>query len=181
MADYFLAAAGITLRNQIDKRWPKRDHASDGWIADAAHSTTSDHSPCWSCTGDRHGVVRAIDVDADLGAPGAMDTLTGQLRRCARDGEDNGRVAYIIWDGAICSPTSSWRWRPYSGTNPHDKHCHVSFTDRGDLRGGLFPLPVFTAAKRRRLSRLVTRLSGRIDQLQHRRAKARRQRARLPG
>lgn len=182
MTEYWLADAGVTLRNQINRRWPNRDTASDGWIGDASHAAgVSDHNPCWTCKGDRYGVVRAIDVDADLGAAGAMDTLTGQLRRCARDKQDNGRVAYIIWDGAICSPTSGWRWRPYSGTNPHNHHAHVSFTERGDHRGAPFPLPVFTAKKRRRLTRVIGRLSDRIDKARRLRAKARRERARLPG
>lgn len=182
MSDYWLSAAGVALRGQIDKRWPGRDTASDGWIGDASHAATvSDHNPCWSCSGDSYGVVRAIDVDRDLSRkdPGAMDRLASQLRRCAKDRRDKDRVAYIIFDGTIASSTQGWKWRPYSGTNPHDHHMHVSFTPRGDHRGGGFPLPIFAAPKRARLTRLIHRMSDRIDRAKRRRAKARRRRAAL--
>jgi hypothetical protein len=172
MADPWLCDAGTTLRNQINRRWPNRDTASDGWIGDAAHCPgTSDH-----CPDPATGVVRAIDVDRDLarGDRTAMERLVGQLRRYCKDRKDHGRVAYIIFDGAIASRTHGWTWRPYNGANPHDKHCHVSFTEGGDHRGGMFGLPIFTAPHRQRLTKLIDRLNDRIDLLARRRAKARR-------
>ena len=180
MSEYWACKSGVTLLGQVNERWPKRDKASDGWIGDASHqASVSDHNPCWSCTGDRYGVVRARDFDADLGGKGAMDRLAGQLRRYARDRKDDDRLAYIIWDGAIASVTYGWEWRPYSGANDHAHHMHVSFTARGDLRTAKFDLPIFTELERRRLSRLIGRLADRIDTLRRRRARAQRRRKNL--
>ena len=177
---YFLCAAGETLRDQIDHRWPKRDRASDGWIGDASHQAApSDHNPDYSAG----GVVRAVDVDEDLSKVDAeaMRTLADQLIRCAREREDNGRLSYVIYEGKIASGTyasSRWQWRTYTGTNPHDHHMHVSFTEKGDKLGGKFPLPVFTSAakrrKRRTLRRQIENLAARIRALRVEREKKRR-------
>jgi len=182
MPEPWLCEAGDTLRGQVNKRWPARDKASDGWIGDTSHQARpSDHNPCWGCLGDSEAVVRAVDLDRDLDPKDrtAMERLVGQLRRMARDRQDGDRLSYIIFDGAIASDTGGWVWRPYYGTNPHDHHCHVSFKPRGDHRGAPFTLPIFTAAKRRRLRRLEARLTDRIDALRRRRAKARRKRQHL--
>ena len=116
---YFLSASGVTLRNQINRRFPKRDKRSDGWIGDASHqaSTTSDHNPDWSAG----GVVRAIDIDADLlpqaGNHQAAETLAEELRQLARTHERT-RIAYIIFQGRIASERENFAWRRYSGSNP---------------------------------------------------------------
>lgn len=179
---WFLCAAGVKLRAQIDARWPGRDHASDGSVGDASHQAVpSDHNPDWSAG----GVVRAMDVDADLSATDAdaMDRLARQLLACARQGNDNGRLSYVIWDHKIASGTYSsafWTWRPYSGSNPHDHHMHVSFKPKADQRGGDFPLPIFAEAerakrrRRRRLRRVVENLAARIRELRVRREQTRR-------
>lgn len=132
----FLCAAGRTLRDQVNGRWPARDKASDGWLGDAAHAARrSDHNP------DADGVVRALDIDADLGGYGAIGILADQLRACG-----DPRLAYLIHAGRIASASRGWLWRRYSGPNPHDTHLHVSFTERGDSDGGLFLLPIFATA-----------------------------------
>lgn len=40
---------------------------------------------------------------------------------------------YIIWNRRITSAASSppWSWRPYTGTNPHTDHVHISFAATG--------------------------------------------------
>jgi hypothetical protein len=88
-------------------------------------------------------VVRAIDVDRDVhksGKPDLMPDIADQLRRAAKKGEK--RISYIIFEGRIASPRMGWRWRKYSGSNPHNAHCHVSFTKAGDKDGSFFNIPL---------------------------------------
>jgi len=40
--------------------------------------------------------------------------------------KDDPRVKYVIWNRRIWNPAISRSWRPYTGTNPHDHHMHVS-------------------------------------------------------
>jgi len=130
-----LCAAGIQLRNQIDDDYPDRDRKSDGWVADARHLAkgSSDHIP------DARGIVRALDIDADLNAhKEEAYALVEKLRKCAKKGDK--RIKYIIYDGKIMSPILGWKRRKYSGANPHRSHFHISFTSLGDTDGKWFNL-----------------------------------------
>jgi hypothetical protein len=134
-----LCKAGQQLREQFDDTFPDRDRRSDGWIGDLRHSARpSDHNP------DREtGVVRAIDVDRDVyksGKPDLMPDIADQLRLAAKRGEK--RISYIIFAGRIASSRMGWRWRKYSGSNPHNAHCHISFTKQGDQDGSFFNIPL---------------------------------------
>jgi hypothetical protein len=132
-----LCKAGQQLRLQIDDSYSSRDKSSDGWLGDYRHSTrTSDHNP------DKQGIVRAIDIDRDLSGkakPDLMPDLADQIRLCAKSDK---RISYIIFNGKIASSRMGWRWRKYSGINPHTKHCHVSFTKKGDADGSFFNIPM---------------------------------------
>lgn len=113
------------LRDEIKKRWPNRDTRSDGALGDQAHAVRkSDHNP------NEDGVVRARDFDEDgMDAPWVVEhlRLLGALgdRRLYPTG-------YIIYERRITGAGSTqarWNtWRRYTGTNPHDKHFHVSCT-----------------------------------------------------
>ena len=129
-----LCKAGQQLREQIDDDYPDRDRKSDGWIADARHTAkgTSDHIP-------RDGIVRALDVDANLNAhPEETYALVEKIRQCAKRGDK--RIKYIIYDGKIMSPVLGWKRRKYTGPNPHRSHFHISFTTLGDNDGKWFDL-----------------------------------------
>jgi hypothetical protein len=134
-----LCKAAQQLREQFDDTFPDRDRRSDGWIGDLRHSARpSDHNPD-SAT----GVVRAIDVDRDVhksGKPDLMPDIADQLRLAAIAGEK--RISYIIFAGRIASSRMGWRWRKYSGSNPHNAHCHISFTKQGDQDGSFFNIPL---------------------------------------
>ena len=133
-----LCKAGQQLREQFDDCYPDRDRTSDGWIGDTRHSARpSDHNP------DSTGIVRAIDIDRDLSydaKPDYMCDLADQIRLCAKSGDK--RIAYVIFNGKICSARSLWRWVTYKGINPHVKHCHISFTKKGDTDGSFFNIPM---------------------------------------
>lgn len=126
---YRLCTGGIALRDFVNRAYPLRDKASDGWIGDPAHAARpSDHNP------DARGVVHAIDIDADL-KPGSKDHTEAHrlAATIVNDGKNRRRpIAYVIFDGKIASPRAGWKWRTYEGSNPHKHHIHVSFIPTGD-------------------------------------------------
>ena len=134
-----LCKAGQQLREQVDDAWPSRDRASDGVAASPghkAHSPKSDHNP------DEKGIVRAVDIDADLKSDkSAAFDFANQLRLLARTDK---RISYIIFNERIASWVGNYRWRKYKGINPHKKHIHISFTKLGDNDGSMFYLPILT-------------------------------------
>ena len=142
-----LVAGGVTLRNQVNKRWPKRDKRSDGWIGDKAHAgRQSDHNP------DARGLVHALDIDADLDPkePKAAQRLANQLVAYAASGiPGSGRIKYVVFNDQIASGTyanSMWKWRG-SGYGHYD-HIHVSFSTKGEANGQAFSLPILNTPKK---------------------------------
>ena len=121
---YRLCEAGVSLRSAINNKYPNRDKSSDGWIGDAAHATrSSDHNP-WVIK-NAMGIVRAIDVDVD-GVD--MAFIMENLRILGANGDP--RLAgggYLIFNRRITNPDFK-SWRVYTGSNPHTKHGHISFT-----------------------------------------------------
>lgn len=113
------------IKAQVDEMAPGRSRASDGTIGDDAHqSGTSDHNP------DGAAIVRARDITHDPANGADMNRLADDLV-ASRD----PRIKYVIWSRRICSGAagpSPWKWRPYSGSNPHTKHLHLSVV--GDSR-----------------------------------------------
>ena len=137
----WLSKSAETLRAQINAAFPDRDKRSDGWLGDARHAATkSQHNP-----DPATGVVRAIDVDADLhkGTPNLnlAFALADQLRLAGKNDKQK-RLAYVIFYGRICSPKSLWRWVKYKGINPHNHHIHISFTKKGDENTSSFEIPL---------------------------------------
>ncbi len=130
-----LCKAAAQLREQIDDDYPERDRRSDGTVADSRHfasNPSSDHIP-------RDGIVRALDIDANLNAhPEETYALVEKMRKCAKRGDK--RIKYIIYDGKIMSPILNWKRRTYKGANPHRSHFHISFTTLGDKDGSYFNL-----------------------------------------
>ena len=130
-----LSRAAIQLREQIDDAFPDRDRTSDGWIGDTRHGARkSDHNP------DVKGWVRAIDIDRDLSGkakPDLMPDLVDQIRQACKARSEK-RIAYIIFDGKICSPILRWKWRKYTGANTHNHHVHFSFKKEAYNDGAFF-------------------------------------------
>lgn len=174
---WWLSKSGATLRAQFDEKFPKRDTKSDGTVGDTSHqATVSDHNPCWSCSGEAYGVVRAIDLDEGLipGHKHTMQRAMDELLEYARKGLDMGRLSYVIYEGRIASGTYAsayWKWRLYSGANKHTEHAHISFTPRGDFRDAKFDLDIFGPSKaeireeRKRLTKQLDALKERYRAL----------------
>ena len=135
MATWTLVPCLAALRGEFNDIAPRRDTASDGSIADAAHVAggNSDHIPDEESDAlrdhdaDSKNEVHAIDVDSSGPWPqGFSMELAVQhiLRRC-RAGQER-RLKYIIYNRRIWSASSGWVQRAYNGANPHDKHAHFS-------------------------------------------------------
>jgi hypothetical protein len=105
---WHLNPALTRFRAAVDAAWPNRDRASDGTIADAAHSATSDHQP------DPDGSVDAWDMDVD-GVP--VERLKAAFQK-------HEASKYWIHAGQIASRDWGWQRRPYTGANPHGAHVH---------------------------------------------------------
>ena len=146
-----LVKAGVTLRDQVNARWPKRDKRSDGWIGDAAHSgRASDHNPT-----KPGGWVFAIDLDENFGLGkfrngGAAKRLSNELLAYARStlpGHD--RIKYVVYEDRIASATYKSTWWKWRGRGyGHLQHIHISFNEPAVKNGALFPLPCLaTSAK----------------------------------
>ena len=134
----WLSKAGRQLREQIDDWFPDRDRKSDGWIGDTRHQlrgSTSDHNP-----DPISGVVRAIDIDADLSKQKGLSVYLADQLRLA--GKRDLRISYVIHRGWIASVKSMWQFVEYKGINSHDHHIHISFTKLGDDDGSFFNIPM---------------------------------------
>ncbi|RKW71734.1 peptidoglycan DD-metalloendopeptidase family protein [Galactobacter caseinivorans] len=113
MTAWRMAGSLEQLLGQINNHYPTRSTVSDGGKGDDAHAArNSDHNP------DATGVVHARDFTHD---PAVFDAHAFADRLvAARD----PRVSYVISRGRISLDNGSWL--PYMGTNPHNKHVHVS-------------------------------------------------------
>lgn len=112
------------LLAEINASAPGRSKVSDGSIGDADHSSrTSDHNPC-----DCHDCVCARDFTHDPAGGFDSYVFADWLAERTRGPED--RVKYIISRGRIASGQGqdfpAGEWRPYTGSNPHDHHVHIS-------------------------------------------------------
>lgn len=123
MTSWRMADSLEELRRQLNALAPHRSMASDGGIGDAAHATRdSDHNPWWSFLDQAYVTARDFTHDP----AGGLDC--GWLAERLRVHEDQ-RVKYVIFRRRIMAGRlgpSPWAWRPYGGTNPHEKHLHLS-------------------------------------------------------
>jgi hypothetical protein len=110
----------VTIRSQVNAKFPRRRTASDGLIGDASHQNrSSDHNPWYG-----PGIVTAADITHDPAVGLDMDVLTDQLQ-ASRD----SRIKYVIFNRWIMDSRSGrnpWKWVRYKGANPHTVHMHLS-------------------------------------------------------
>jgi hypothetical protein len=150
----------VQLQRDLDRAHPGRKKP-DGIIGDAAHaSRESDHNP------NSAGVVQAIDISE---GGGLADRLLADRLLASHD----KRIKYIISEGRIGSSYKSggaeaWTWRPYTGSNAHMSHVHLSVVDdpalyddespwniTGDLIPTPLPLPPIDSDLRQQMARKI--------------------------
>ena len=104
--------AAIAVLRQATALRPKRKKASDGLLPSAAHmkqSPTSDHNTglAVDLTHDPENGIDCVDIFEKL--------------------KEDKRVKYLIFQGKIWSKEKSKLGnRRYTGSNPHNKHLHIS-------------------------------------------------------
>lgn len=160
-----LAPALEALFSDVNDVWPNRSKASDGTIGDQAHAARkSEHNPNRDPDDDvPDGYVTAADITkAGVDMPRLLKALIGDKR-----------VWYVIHDRKIWSRTYGWKERPYTGSNPHTAHVHVSLVQTraacNDKSSWLIPNP--GPAKEtpyRRVARIAHQRMKRIRNLQKR-------------
>ena len=104
--------AAIAVLRQATALRPKRKKASDGLLPSAAHLTQSPNSD--------HNTGYAVDITHDPAFGIDGHEVFQKLRT-------DKRVKYLIFMGKIWSPEKGTR--DYDGSNPHNKHCHISIKD----------------------------------------------------
>lgn len=112
------------LVREVNDHAPTRSKASDGGRASPEHTKqnpNSDHEP------NSRGVWRAYDFTNDpthgLSSHALALLLVGEF------GQHPAMMsgAYVISNGKIMSYDRRREgWRPYTGSNPHTGHCHLS-------------------------------------------------------
>lgn len=132
MTEFVVVKSLNNLLAEINAIAPDRDKASDGAVGDQAHATgPSSHNP------DETGVpedrdadsineVRGRDFDADLRRPGLTMEMVCQYLVAGCRAARITWIKYIIFNKRIWAASDGFVQRPYSGSNPHDKHMHVS-------------------------------------------------------
>jgi len=149
-----LVAGGVTLRDQLDARFPNRDKSSDGWVGDSAHAARGNlsfHNP------DKNGWVRALDIDENFGAGKFGNgrnarALADQLVAYAASGLPGGdRVLHVVYEDKVASGTYKASWWKFRGKGySHYQHIHISFTDKARKDSQLWPLPILGKTSQQR-------------------------------
>jgi hypothetical protein len=118
-----VAKSLLHLRDQVNAAFPNRSKSDDGTIGDDRHAAThSEHNP------DANGVVRAMDITHDPKNGFDSYKFADELKASG-----DTRIYYVISNRRIWNPTISPNWRPYSGSNAHDRHVHISVVANAGL------------------------------------------------
>jgi hypothetical protein len=104
--------AAIAVLRQATAISPNRAKASDGLLPSAAHLTQSPNSD--------HNTGFAVDLTHDPAHGIHCGNIYEKLK-------EDKRVKYLIFKGRIWSLAKGDK--PYTGSNPHNKHLHISIKD----------------------------------------------------
>lgn len=104
--------AAIAVLRQATALAPKRNKLSDGLLPSKAHIKASPNSD--------HNTGLAVDLTHDPKAGIDCAEIFEKLK-------EDERVDYLIFNKKIWSKAKAKQGnRPYSGSNPHTKHLHIS-------------------------------------------------------
>lgn len=104
--------AALAVLRQATALSPKRKKASDGLLPSAAHIKASPNSD--------HNTGLAVDLTHDPKNGIDCEEIFEKLK-------EDKRVKYLIFKGKIWSREKSKLGnRRYTGSNPHNKHLHIS-------------------------------------------------------
>ena len=121
---WYASPSLVSLRKEVDARWPGRSRASDGVIGDARHAArTNSHNPVGAGNGPQvgtRGAVHAIDITSTgIDVQALLSAVVG-----------DPRVWYVIHDGRIWSRSTGWAATAHQG-DPHTTHVHVNLREDG--------------------------------------------------
>ena len=104
--------AATAVLKQATALFPKRKKLSDGLLPSLTHQQANPNSD--------HNSGLAVDLTHDPANGVDCSVIFEKLK-------EDERVEYLIFNGKIWSKAKSKSGnRPYSGTNPHRKHLHIS-------------------------------------------------------
>lgn len=107
--------AAIAVLRQATAISPSRKKASDGLLPSAAHIHQNPNSD--------HNTGYAVDLTDDPKNGIDCNDIFEKLK-------EDKRVKYLIFKGKIWSKDKARLGnRPYTGSNPHTKHLHISIND----------------------------------------------------
>jgi hypothetical protein len=133
--------AAIAVLRQATALSPRRKKVSDGLLPSAAHLKASPDSD--------HNTGLAVDLTHDPANNIDCAEIYEELKK-------DKRVKYLIFKGQIWIPGRGDK--PYTGSNPHNKHLHISIKDNcGDDTSPWFPWldkPVYKTVDQARLAAL---------------------------
>ena len=131
--------AAIAVLRQATKISPSRMKASDGLLPSKAHQAQNPNSD--------HNTGFAVDLTHDPARNIDCHEIYEELKK-------DKRVKYLIFKGQIWMPGRGDK--PYTGSNPHNKHLHISIKDNcGNDDSPWFPWldkPKFSTADQARLA-----------------------------
>jgi hypothetical protein len=109
--------AALAVLRQATALQPKRKKISDGLLPSAAHLKASPNSD--------HNTGLAVDLTHDPANGIDCAEIFQKLK-------EDKRVSYLIFQGRIWSKEKSKLGdRRYTGSNPHNKHLHISIIASG--------------------------------------------------
>jgi hypothetical protein len=131
--------AAIAVLRQATKIAPSRSKVSDGLLPSKAHLAQNPNSD--------HNTGLAVDLTHDPARGIDCHDIYKELKK-------DKRVKYLIFKGQIWIPGRGDK--PYTGSNPHNKHLHISIKDTcGNDTSPWFPWldrPVYKTADQARLA-----------------------------